>query len=127
MFKELFTERVLNEGTPATIVVKVKDTYKVSVLQYDGYPENVIKALEKKYNSQKDAEKLVTKTGEIRSLDPLEYYTDRKILFTTKDENKAVKKCLNTGYSYFWDGEEWWYDDYKFDSFDEMMLINQED
>lgn len=124
MFKEMFGQ--LNESTPATIVVKSKNEYYISVLQADGYPQYVLKILDDKFYSQKNAEKLVQKTGEIRSLNPLKYYADRTILIKTTNEKKVYNAMNKTTHKYYWDGQDWWFDSQSVNNFDDMLILDDE-
>jgi len=122
MFKELF----LNEGTNATITVKMKNgEYRTSFVQYDGYLKGVGKELLDNFYSQKDAERLVQKTGDIRQIinDKVDYYDDRNILDRTKNESKAVKNANEAYYKYLWDDGDWFVAQGNIKSFDDMQPL----
>jgi hypothetical protein len=110
MLREI-VENLINEGTTATITVLKDGKYYTSFLQYDGYDRYMKPILKKFFNDQKSAEKLVTKTGEIRGIDDetgeVEYYKDRKLLKITSDEDTAIDNMNEAGYKYFWDGKNW--------------------
>jgi len=110
-FKELF-EQILNEGTNATITVLRGDTFWTSFLQYSGSKDYMIPTLKKHFQSQKEADTLVTKTGDIREISQdgeVEYYNDRKILEITKDEEKALDNVNEAHIKYFFDGTDWFF------------------
>ena len=118
-------ETNLTEGTQASITVLTKNgEYRTSILQYDGYPEFMKKEL-KYFDNQKDAEKLVQKTGEIRGIDhgDVEYYYDRSLLAKTKDEQKAVKNANEIHYKYFFDGDDWYFAKGQIRSFNDMKKL----
>lgn len=108
--EKLLEKSTLNEGTSATLVVKMPNgVFKVSKLQYDGGPHSALPILQKRYNTQKTAELLVQKTGELRDIDDLEYYDDKVILKTYKTLD-AYKKEVHiwwADYQYLWDGKKW--------------------
>ncbi len=124
MIKEIL-ETILNESTQAAIIVKIGNTYKTSILQSDGYKEYMKPVLTKGYNSQKDAEKLVQKTGEIRGVnkDSVEYYKDRKLLAVSDDESNAVKDANEVHIKYFWDGDKWNYGTGQIKTFADMKKL----
>jgi len=126
MLREI-VENLVNEGTQGAFIVLEKGIYKVSLLQYDGYESYVVPILKKKFKTSKDAKKLVAKTGEIRGIDEngkVEYYSDRKLLITTKNERTALEEAnYFASYKYFWDGESWRFFQGSAESFDKFRKI----
>ena len=127
MLKEV-VESVLNEGTQATFIVKDGDAYRVSLLQYDGYPDYVAPILKKKFNSDKGAKKLTQKSGEIRSISSdgkVDYYNDYPpLLLVTTNDQEAIDLANNfANYKYFWDGKEWRYKDGYLKSFKDFIKL----
>jgi hypothetical protein len=119
-----FKEYILTEGTDATITVLEKGVYKTSFLQYNGYLQGAGKELFKNYSDPKKAKLLVQGTGEIRDIFDLEFYTDRTLLETTKDEKKAVKNANESYIKYFFDGSDWYYAQGQIlDFYDEMDML----
>jgi len=105
-----FRNQFMNEGTQATIAVTMKDgSILQSLLQYDGYEDSAGKDLIKYYDSQKGAEKLVSKTGELRSIydGKPDYYSGRKLLKKFSNEQGLERSPMMAQYNYLWTGEEW--------------------
>jgi len=125
MIKQIL-ENIVNESTQGTITVKIGDKYYRSIMQADGYLSFVKPLLKKKYNSQKDAERLVQKTGEIRRIDgdEVEYYTDKKVLSIKKaDSQEAIDNTKDAHYKYFWDGKNWMYAEGSIGTFADMKKL----
>jgi hypothetical protein len=110
MLREI-VESVINEGTSATVTVLKNGKYYTSFVQYDGYDSYMKPLLNKFFEDQKSAEKLVTSTGEIRGINSttgkVDYYKDRKLLKIENDEEKAINNMNQAGYKYYWDGQTW--------------------
>ena len=82
--------------------------------------------LKKNYNSQKDAEKLVQKTGEIRMVtdSEVEYYQDKKLLKVYKaDSQESIDATKEAHYKYFWNGKQWMYAEGSMGTFDDMRKL----
>lgn len=108
--KDILNKVKTNEGSTATITVKISDTeYRTSFVQYDS--QILAATLPKHFNTQKDAERLVQGTGEIAGVygDEVEYYRDRKLLHKADTEAKALAhaKKQRGDRSFYWDGAEW--------------------
>ena len=103
--------RALFEGTNATITVLRGDTFWTSFLQYSGSKDYMIPTLKKHFQSQKEADTLVTKTGDIAEIvDGVpEYYNDRRILQATSDEEIALDNVNEAHIKYFFDGADWFF------------------
>jgi len=122
-FRELAMKTV-NEGTSATITVFDGKNYKTSYLQYDAYVEFAGKVLLEKYWKLKDAKKLVEKSGELRSIDPLEYYTDRTLLDITKNEKDAIKNSNEMHIKYYFSEDtDWLYNKGRISEFEDMIMV----
>lgn len=104
-------KQFLNEGTEASIVVKLKDgSYRVSVLRYDGM--DAFENVRKFFNSQKKAEMLVQETGEIKDLNngKVEFYKDDNMLGSLRNEKDALKYArseFSVDYVVLWNGTKW--------------------
>jgi phosphoribosyl-AMP cyclohydrolase len=126
MLREI-VEKVVNEGTTATITVFKLGKYYTSFLQYDGYDSYMKPVLKKFFKDQKSAEKLVTKTGEIRGVDDetgeVEYYKDRKLLAIATSEEDAVDNMNEAGYKYYWDGKRWLFNKGSISSLSDMKKL----
>jgi hypothetical protein len=124
-------EQSINEGTTATITVFDGKKYKTSLLQYDGQVEIVGRVLIKSFYSAKAAAKLVKKSGELASIDPIEYYSDTasgrqgSILKVTTKESEAIKNANGFEYAYYWDGQDWFVDK-NLTTFDNMDMLDIE-
>lgn len=99
----------LNEGTQAAIVVRTgDDRYSMSFIQYDGI--SIGKDIKKYFNDEKSAKKLVSKSGDIRGINGsyIEFYTDRKLLITNREEDYIVEEIKNfSNIVYYFDGKKW--------------------
>jgi len=133
MFKELFTESIngkMNEGTQASIIVKTGEgKYSMSYAQYDGYLQGIGKELVDNFYSDKDAKKLVQKSGEIRGIDngKVEYYTDRTLLIKNAKESKVCREAnAFSTYKYYWDGLDWYYTQSKCNGVEDIGFILQD-
>jgi len=116
--------KTVNEGTSATITVFDGKNYKTSYLQYDAYVEFAGKVLLEKYWKLKDAKKLVEKSGELRSIDPLEYYTDRTLLDITKNEKDAIKNSNEMHIKYYFSEDtDWLYNKGRISEFEDMIMV----
>jgi hypothetical protein len=118
-------EQAINEGTTASITVFDGKKYKTSILQYDGQREQAGKVLIKLFYSAKAAAKLVKNSGELASINPIEYYSDGSLLKVTNKESEAIKNANNAEYAYYWDGQDWFVDK-NISSFDNMDMLDVE-
>lgn len=123
-FRSLFESVSINEGTQAAIIVKTSDdTYSMSYAQYDGYLKGIGEELKHNFRTDKDVRKLVSKSGEIRSIvnGKIEFYTDRTLLKKRMSEGKVVDEANNFAkYKYYWDGIKWSYTDKSIGSIDDI-------
>lgn len=126
-FKEIFEDAktTINEGTQAVIIVKSGRGYKISFSQYNGAVAYMKQDLAK-FNTDQSAQKLVTKTGDIRAISngKVEYYPDRHLLIQDADDRQVVEEAnYFSNYKYLWDGKKWLYIDH---SIKKISDINKE-
>lgn len=109
-------------ATNASINVRVGNKFHSILLNYDGYPEHTLKVLKNHYNSQEQAEKLVS-LGDLSTLrasceKPKGHSYDNQIegycVYYDRDRGESeaemqVSSEINkdNDYSYLWNGKDW--------------------